>query len=222
MSAHGGYKTPGDCPVVIPVFPLPGALLLPRGQMPLNIFEPRYLAMVDDALRTDRIIGMIQPDPEGGAASMNPKLYRVGCAGRVTQFAESGDGRYLISLTGVSRFRVESELASANAYRRCQVSYDDFAVDFSARAGEDAVDREGVLKALRDFVESNDLKVDWAGIEEAPNEALVNALCMMSPFGVREKQAMLEAADLKTRAEILIAVTQMELVRGSGPEPTMQ
>ncbi len=221
MSTHAGYKGPQDCPTVIPVFPLPGALLLPRGQMPLNIFEPRYLAMIDDAMRTDRIIGMIQPDPDGGG-SMNPKLYRVGCAGRLTQYAEAGDGRYLVSLTGISRFRIESELATPSTYRRCQVSYEAFAVDFEARAGEERVDRDGVLKALRDFVDSNDLKVDWAGIDEAPNEALVNALCMMSPFGVREKQAMLEASDLKTRAEILIAVTEMELVRGSGPEPTMQ
>ncbi|MBE7201062.1 MAG: LON peptidase substrate-binding domain-containing protein [Parafilimonas terrae] len=221
MSTHSEYHGPADCPAIIPVFPLPGALLLPRGQMPLNIFEPRYLAMVDDALRGDRMIGMIQPDPDSSATT-HPKLFRVGCAGRITQYAETGDGRYLISLTGISRFRVTGEVASAEAYRRCQVSYDEFAVDFQARAGEDTVDRAGVLKALRDFVESNDLKVDWAGIDEAPNEALVNALCMMSPFGVREKQAMLEAADLKTRAEILIAVTQMELLRGSGPEPTMQ
>ncbi len=222
MSLHGGYKGPGDCPGIIPVFPLPGALLLPRGQMPLNIFEPRYLAMVDDALRSERIIGMIQPDADGGGGPMTPRLYRVGCAGRITQYAETGDGRYLISLTGIARFRVASELTGTTGYRRCQVSYDDFAVDFEARAGEDAVDREGVLKALRDFVEVNDLKVDWAGIDEAPNEALVNALCMMSPFGVREKQAMLEAIDLKTRAEVLVAVTEMELVRGDGSEPTMQ
>lgn len=221
MSTLTGFQHAADCPAVIPVFPLPGALLLPRGQMPLNIFEPRYLKMVDDALRGDRIIGMIQPDPDG-SSSTHPKLFRVGCAGRITQYAETGDGRYLISLTGLSRFRVESEVSSAEAYRLCQVSYDEFAVDFQARAGEEQVDRAGVLKALRDFVEANDLKVDWAGIDEAPNEALVNALCMMSPFGVREKQAMLEAADLRTRAEILIAVTQMELMRGSGPEPTMQ
>jgi hypothetical protein len=221
MSTQASYKGPADCPAVIPVFPLSGALLLPRGQMPLNVFEPRYLAMVDDAMRTDRIIGMIQPDPENSGAT-NPKLYRVGCAGRITQYAETGDGRYLISLTGISRFRVESELASASLYRRCHVSYDTFAVDFAPRAGEEHVDRAGVLKALRDFVDSNDLKVDWAGIDEAPDEALVNALCMMSPFGVREKQAMLEAPDLKTRAEILIAVTQMELIRGAGPESTMQ
>ncbi|GEO99201.1 LON peptidase substrate-binding domain-containing protein [Methylobacterium haplocladii] len=221
MSLHSGYKSPGDCPAIIPVFPLPGALLLPRGQMPLNIFEPRYLTMVDDALRTDRIIGMIQPEADGGGPPMAPRLYRVGCAGRITQYAETGDGRCLISLTGVARFRVESEIA-ATGYRRCQVSYDDFFSDFEPRAGEEAVDREAVLKALREFVEANDLKVDWAGIEEAPNEALVNALCMMSPFGVREKQAMLEAPDLKTRAEVLVAVTEMELVRGDGSEPTLQ
>ncbi|MEH3117876.1 MAG: LON peptidase substrate-binding domain-containing protein [Methylorubrum populi] len=222
MSTQPGFKSPADCPALIPVFPLPGALLLPRGQMPLNIFEPRYLAMVDDALRSERIIGMIQPDADGGGSPLAPRLYRVGCAGRISQFAETGDGRYLISLTGVSRFRVESELAVTTAYRRCQVSYDAFARDFEPRAGEEAVDRADVLRALRNFIEANDLQVDWAGIEEAPNEALVNALCMMSPFGVREKQAMLEAADLKTRAEVLVAVTEMELVRASGSEPTLQ
>jgi uncharacterized protein len=222
MSMNVAYKGPGDCPAVIPVFPLPGALLLPRGQMPLNIFEPRYLAMVDDALRSDRVIGMIQPDAEAGEQPMAPRLYRVGCAGRITQFAETGDGRYLISLTGIGRFRVEEELSTTTPYRKCRVSFDPFAADFHARAGEEAVDRAGVLRALKDFVEANDLKVDWAGIEEAPNEALVNALCMMSPFGPREKQAMLEAPDLKTRAEVLIAVTEMELVRGSGSEPTLQ
>ena len=222
MSPQPSCKSPAECPAIIPVFPLPGALLLPRGQMPLNIFEPRYLAMVDDALRSERIIGMIQPDAEGGGSPLSPRLYRVGCAGRISQFAETGDGRYLISLTGISRFRVESELAVTTAYRRCQVSYDGFAQDFEARAGEEAVDREGVLRALRNFIEANELQVDWAGIEEAPNEALVNALCMMSPFGVREKQAMLEAPDLKTRAEVLVAVTEMELVRASGAEPTLQ
>ena len=222
MAMNVAYRGPQDLPDVIPVFPLPGALLLPRGQMPLNIFEPRYLAMVDDALKAERVIGMIQPDVDGGGSPLAPRLYRVGCAGRICQFAETGDGRYLISLTGICRFRVESELAVTTGYRRCQVSYDAFATDFEARAGEEAVDRESVLKALRDFVEGNDLKVDWPGIDEAPNEALVNALCMMSPFGVREKQAMLEAPDLRTRAEVLIAVTEMELARGSGPDPTMQ
>jgi len=220
MSMNTVYRGPQDCPGVIPVFPLPGALLLPRGQMPLNIFEPRYLAMVDAALKTDRIIGMIQPDADGGGTALVPKLYQVGCAGRITQFAETGDGRYLITLVGVSRFRVEEELSTTTPYRQCRVSFDPYARDFVARDGEAEVDRAGVLKALRDFVESADVKVDWKGIDEAPNEALVNALCMMSPFGPREKQALLEAPDLKRRAEVLIAITEIELARGSSSSET--
>lgn len=214
MGMNAVYRGPEDCPSVIPVFPLPGALLLPRGQMPLNIFEPRYLSMVDEALRTDRIIGMVQTDADNDPSSLMPKLYSVGCAGRITQLAETGDGRYLITLIGVARFRLEEELPPANLFRSCRVNFEPFSRDFTARAGETEVDREGVLKALRDFVESAHVKVDWRGIEEAPNEALVNALCMMSPFGVREKQALLEAPDLKTRAEVLIALTEIELARG--------
>jgi len=217
------YRGPADLPEIIPVFPLPGALLLPRGQMPLNIFEPRYLAMIDDALKGDRMIGMVQPDADNGGSANVPRLYHVGCAGRITQFAETGDGRYLVTLIGVSRFRVLEELGTTTPYRQCRVGFDDFALDFTARAGEDDVDRAGVVKALRDFVQAADVRVDWQGIEEAPNEALVNALCMMSPFGVREKQALLEAEDLKTRAEVLIALTEIELARsGSGSDNTLQ
>src|ERR687890_2524689 len=120
------YHGPGDLPAVIPVFPLRGALLLPRGQMPLNIFEPRYLAMVDDALKTERVIGMIQPDPEGDGSALTPKLYSIGCAGRITQFAETGDGRYLITLIGIARFGVEEELTATTPYRQCRVSYEPF------------------------------------------------------------------------------------------------
>lgn len=209
------YRSPQDCPATLPVFPLPGALLLPRGQIPLNIFEPRYLAMVDEALRGDRLIGMVQPDAEVRSASA-PKLYDVGCAGRITQFAETGDGRYLVTLIGVARFRIEEELLTTTPFRQCQIDFEPFASDFVARAGENEVDRAGVVKALRDFVEAADVRVDWQGIEDAPNEALVNALCMMSPFGTREKQALLEAADLKTRAEVLIALTEIELARSGG------
>ena len=217
------YRGPADLPEIIPVFPLPGALLLPRGQMPLNIFEPRYLAMVDDCFRDGhRLIGMIQPDvAHSPKNSDKPKLFRVGCVGRITQLAESGDGRYILELTGVSRFRVVEELEVLTAYRQCKVDFFTFVDDFTARMGEDEVDREALLTVLADFLKANNLKVDWEGVESAPNEALVNALAMMSPYGPAEKQAMLEAPDLKTRAEILIAVTEMDLAkkRTSGDPP---
>jgi Lon protease-like protein len=215
MPMNAAYRGPDTLPDVIPVFPLPGALLLPRGQMPLNIFEPRYLAMIDDALRSGhRLIGMIQPDlTHPGADENKPHLFHVGCVGRLTQFAESGDGRYLIQLTGVARFRIEAELAADTTYRQCKVTYRPFVDDFTPRKGEDEVDREALLKALSSFLKANNLKADWEGIETAPNEALVNALAMMSPYDAAEKQAMLEAPDLKTRAEILVAVTEIELAK---------
>ena len=222
MPINAEYRGPGDLPEVIPVFPLPGALLLPRGQMPLNIFEPRYLAMIDDALRDGhRLIGMIQPDATHTKSETRPALFRVGCVGRITQLAESGDGRYILELTGVSRFKVVEELSVLTPYRQCKVDMFPFVDDFTARKGEEEVDREAVLKALTAFLKVNNLKVDWEGIESAPNEALVNALAMMSPYGPPEKQAMLEAPDLKTRAEILIAVTEMDLAkkRTSGDPP---
>lgn len=224
MPMNAEYRGPIDLPGAIPVFPLPGALLLPRGQMPLNIFEPRYLAMVDDSLRDGhRLIGMIQPDPAHGGTPDRPALYKIGCAGRITQLAESGDGRYLLELTGVARFRVEEEMKVATPYRQCRVTYAPFADDFIARKGEDQVDREAVLVALRNFLKANDLKADWEGIEQAPNEALVNALAMMSPYGAPEKQALLEAPDLKTRAEVLVALTEMELAKkNTEGEPQLQ
>ena len=221
MPMNVTYHCPGDLADVIPVFPLAGALLLPRGQMPLNIFEPRYLAMVDDALRSGRrLIGMIQPDPAHPGPENKPTLFRIGCVGRMTQFAESGDGRYLIQLTGIARFRIDHELEVSTPYRQCRVSYMEFIGDFTARKGEDEVDRGSLLRALSDFLKANDLKADWQGIENAPNEALVNALAMMSPYGPAEKQALLEAPDLKTRAEILVAVTEFELAKGRTPGET--
>ena len=223
MGMNAVYEGAKDCPEAIPLFPLGGALLLPRGQMPLNIFEPRYLAMVDDAIRTHRVIGLIQPEPENGRQSTAPPLLQVGCLGRITQFSETGDGRYIITLTGISRFRLLDELAVTTPYRQGRVGYDSFAADFAARTGEDEVDRKGLLKALRDFAKANDLKIDWKGVNEAPNEALVNALSMMCPFGPREKQALLEAPTLKDRAEVLVAITEIELARGGGdPDTTLQ
>jgi Lon protease-like protein len=224
MPMNAVYRGPADLPETIPVFPLPGALLLPRGQMPLNIFEPRYLAMVDDSFRDGhRLIGMIQPDGGHPGPEDKPNLYRVGCAGRITQIAETGDGRYLLQLTGVARFRIEEELSVATSYRQCRVTFAPFAGDFVARRGEEAVDREALLEALNAFLKANNLKADWQGIESAPNEALVNALAMMSAYGTAEKQAMLEAPDLKTRAEILIAVTEIELAKSrTEDEPPLQ
>jgi len=224
MPMNAQYRGPIDLPEVISVFPLPGALLLPRGQMPLNIFEPRYLAMIDDALRDGhRLIGMIQPDAVHAGAKGTPPLFKVGCVGRITQLAESGDGRYLLELTGVTRFRIEQELPVNTAYRQCRVTYAPFADDFVARKGEDEVDREAVLMALRAFMKANDLKADWEGIDQAPNEALVNALSMMSPYGPAEKQALLEAPDLKTRAELLVAITEIELAKNNTEgEPQLQ
>jgi Lon protease-like protein len=223
MPMNAVYRGPGDVSEVIPVFPLPGALLLPRGQMPLNVFEPRYLAMVDDALGGKRLIGMIQPDVARGGPESRPHLYKIGCVGRITQLAETGDGRYLIELTGICRYRIEEELAVATPYRQCRVAYAPFADDFVARKGEEAVDRKALLDALAAFLKANSLKADWQGIENAPNEALVNALAMMSPYGAAEKQALLEAPDLKARAEILVAVTEIELAKaGTQGETPLQ
>jgi Lon protease-like protein len=223
MPMNATYRGPIDLPEVIPVFPLPGALLLPRGQMPLNIFEPRYLAMIDDSLRDGhRLIGMIQPDATQKGPADKPPLYKIGCAGRITQLAESGDGRYLLELTGVARFTINEEIKALTPYRQCRVTFAPFADDFIARKGENQVNRAELVSALLDFLKANNLKADWDGIENAPNEALVNALAMMSPYGTAEKQALLEAPDLKSRAEILVAVTKIELAKANVPGETLQ
>lgn len=222
MSMNKTYSGPDELPATIPVFPLAGALLLPRGEMPLNLFEPRYLAMFDDALRGHRLIGMIQPLPEANNSAKAPPLCAVGCLGRVTQFAESGDGRILVVLTGVTRFRIKQEVLAMTQYRQCLVDYEPFLSDFTPRVGEEAVDRKAVLAALKLFAKSTNQEVDWKSIHQAPNEALVNALSIMSPFGPKEKQALLEAGDLKTRADVLIAITEMELARGGVEGATLQ
>ena len=213
MSSNVAYAGPQEMPSVIPVFPLPGALLLPRGQMPLNIFEPRYLAMIDHALQTDRIIGMIQPAPDKADTGV---LFPVGCAGRITQFAETGDGRYIVTLTGIARFRILQDTMARTPFAQFKVNWTPFGDDYTPRFGEDAVDRPAVLRTLKEFSEANDLPVDWDSVKDAPNEALVNALSMMCPYGVREKQALLEAADLKARGEMLVAITEMELAKAAG------
>lgn len=214
------YASVDDLPASIPVFPLTGALLLPRGQMPLNIFEPRYLAMVDAALAGDRLIGMIQPkfSPKAAPKSSNageggPDLCRVGCVGRIVSFSETGDGRYHMTLVGVSRFSVISELETTTLFRQVMASWDEFAGDLNKDMSHAIVDRRVLLKTFRDFLDANNMAADWSGIETAETESLVNALSMMCPYGAAEKQALLEAIDLKTRAETLVALTEMMLAR---------
>lgn len=222
MGLNQAYESTRELPGTLAVFPLSGALLLPRGQLPLNIFEPRYLAMVEDALRSHRLIGMVQPDETPAAARSVGAIHAVGCAGKITQFAESGDGRLLITLTGVCRFRIVEELTAATKYRQCAVDFESFAADLNAKAGEDEVDRQSVIRMLRAFAENNRIKLDWSEIDKAPNEALVNALAMMSPFGAVEKQALLEAETLKARAEVLVALAEIEFARGGGAPSSLQ
>jgi Lon protease-like protein len=171
--------------------------------------------MVDDALSGERLIGVIQPSAGEAAQEPQPDLYPIGCAGRITQFAETGDGRCLVTLMGVARFRVLAELPSLTPYRQAQVDFSNFLGDFREGEGESEVDRQDLLNALRQFADANKFKVDWEDIEQASNEALVNGLSMLSPYGPKEKQALLEAATLKARAEMLVAITHMELARGA-------
>ncbi len=211
MKLNRTYAEPADMPATIPLFPLEGALLLPRRPIQLTVFEPRYLAMLDDALSGERLIGMIQPT--GPEAASGPELYPLGCAGRIVQYAEIGDGRCFLTLMGVARFRLVEEMSYATPYRVAHVDYAPFAEDFRRGAGEDEVDRDGLLAALRSYAEVNEVKVVWSDIKKASNEALVNGLSMLSPCGPREKQALLEAPDLRARAEMLVAITTIELAR---------
>lgn len=217
----GRAYTVADLPDVIPVFPLSGALLLPRGQMPINVFEPRYLAMVDAALASHRIIGIIQPEHDRQNTVGAPPLRPVGCAGRITGFAETGDGRYLITLTGIARFRTVAEVEGPLPFRRFRITAEPFAGDFAV-SGESEVDRETLIGAFRAYLEAHDLEADWESVDSASNESLVNAIAMLSPYGPAEKQALLEAPDLKTRAETLVALAEVSLARSSTRPGTLQ
>lgn len=210
------YRVETDIPEQVPVFPLSGALLLPGAQLPLNIFEPRYLSMLDDAMSSDRLIGVIQPalvDTKTGKGPVED-LCRVGCLGRITSFAETGDGRYVITLGGVCRFRIGEELAQERKpYRIYRIS--PFLGDLEAGDEGKEVDRKALLESFRAYLEANDLEADWSSVERASTESLVNSLSMMSPYGPAEKQALLEADNLKIRAETLIAITEIALARDS-------
>lgn len=218
MSLNSPYTDIRALPQTLPLFPLTGAVLLPRGELPLNVFEPRYVAMIDEAIAGARLVGMIQPLP-GGNGAAPPPLFQIGCAGRLTRFAETGDGRYLITLTGVARFRLVEELKAGSPYRQFRVNFDGFQADLLPGAGENAVDRESMVAMLRSFAEYSKLEIDWASIDAAPTETLVNALAMMSPFGANEKQALVEAIDLKTRAETLVALAKLDMAQRDGDRP---
>jgi len=210
------YRVDTDIPDQVPVFPLSGALLLPGAQLPLNIFEPRYLAMFDDAMSSDRLIGVIQPALVESTSSKGPveDLCQVGCLGRITSFAETGDGRYVITLGGVCRFRIGEEVVQRQKpYRICRIS--GFLGDLEARDQGAEVDRKALLDSFKAYLEANDLEADWSSVERASTESLVNSLSMMSPYGPAEKQALLEADNLKIRAETLIAITEIALARNS-------
>lgn len=218
------YRGPADVPQRIPVFPLSGAILLPRATLPLHMFEPRYLQMVEDVMSTSRVIGMVQPASAGEAeespVSRTAPLRRVGCAGRIVSYQELDDGRLLMSLSGIARFELLDEVELAKPYRICTVSYERFLGDFIPDAGEADVDRERLVEVLKAYLQMRNLKADWAVIGKAPTEALVNSLALASPYGCEEKQALLEAADLKARADMLVALAEMEMAaggsRGSG------
>lgn len=228
MSRHHLYRSIGDLPLTVPVFPLERALVLPGLQLPLNIFEPRYLAMVDDCLGHDRVIGMIQPHVEqpGGRVPLSagghdkPALYAVGCLARLISFREVGDGRYLIVLDGICRFRITEELSTATMYRKIVADYDAFAADLNPADTTD-INREELLRHLKRYLEQQRLNADWKMIEKAATEALVNSLTLSCPFETSEKQALLEAPDITARAKILLTLIQMA-ASGPGEPPDTQ
>lgn len=197
-----------DLPDNIPIFPLPGAVVLPRAYLPLHIFEPRYMAMLDDTLKTShRLIGMVQPlpnAPEGG-------LHKIGCAGRLTQFTETDDGRYMITLTGVSRFRITREAAGFAPYMRCDVNWQDYDSDLGSAETDSTIDREPFLDLVGRYFQKAELSTDWENLQDADDEIVINALAMMCPFEPEDKQALLECETLSDRRETLAALMQFAL-----------
>ncbi|MGV8997670.1 MAG: LON peptidase substrate-binding domain-containing protein [Parvibaculaceae bacterium] len=224
MASTDRYQSVADLPATIPVFPLSGVLLLPRSQLPLNIFEPRYLQMADDVMRGSRIIGLIQPDEEKTPAARadRPDLMGVGCAGRLTSYTETHDGRLLITLTGITRFRVTGELDTMTPYRQCSVDFEEFADDLTPELGTEKVSRERLLEVLKEYLDTNGLQADWRTIKVSTNETLINSLSLISPYGPREKQALLEAKTLEDRNQMLIALTEVALHQSASSETTVQ
>lgn len=208
---------PIDLPDTIPVFPLPGALLLPRARLPLHIFEPRYLQMLDDTMKTKhRLIGMIQPRDVPGQAEK--RLHAIGCAGRLTGFSETEDGRYMITLSGISRFRVVQEVQGFTPYRRCQVDWTTFARDLGSAETDPGFRRDEFMATLRRYFEAMQLSTDWGSLKGADEELLINSLSMLCPFAPEDKQALLEAPSLTTRRETLVTLIEFALRGGNGEE----
>lgn len=212
--------SPADLPDTLPVFPLPGALLLPRSRLPLHIFEPRYLTMVEDCLKTpQRLIGMIQPNPSPG--SDDNRLHSIGCAGRLTQFSETEDGRFMITLTGMSRYRVKTEIDGFTAYRRCDVDWSGFGRDLGHAEKDTCFDRPNFMTLLGRYFDAKSLSADWDTLREAEDELLINSLSMLLDFDPEDKQALLEAPSLPTRRETLVTLIEFTL-RGGDAEEIMQ
>jgi uncharacterized protein len=214
-----GFRKTSDLPQVIPIFPLDGALLLPHGTLPLNIFEPRYLNMIDDALAAERVIGMVQTIP--GGSRERPSLASVGCAGKITSFAETPDGRYLVSLSGLCRFTVGQELLVQTPYRQVKADYSDYAGDLKPLTDDDGFDRIRFLSALKAYLDNRQMEIDWEAARDAPCEALVSSLAMALPFDKAEKQALLEARDTSERRQTLIALLEIDAAEDDEP-PQLQ
>jgi Lon protease-like protein len=214
-----GYRKAVDLPLAIPVFPLDGVLLLPGGQLPLNIFEPRYLNMVDDAMAGDRLIGMVQTRP--GEREL-PPLAPVGCVGRITSFAETSDGRYLITLTGLCRFELGDELPVRTPYRQVRARFGPYEDDLDPDAEPPPLDRRRFLSALARYLDHRGLGIEWETAEAAPVAALINSLAMGLPFDAAEKQALLEAATLVERAEALTALLEIDAAGGDDEPSSVQ
>lgn len=212
MTSPGFDTRPERLPSTLPLFPLSGVLLLPRSRLPLNVFEPRYLNMVDDALAGDRLIGMIQPEQRNGT-ELAPPLFKVGCVGRISSFAEEGN-RYLITLSGVCRFVLGEELPTTRGYRRIVPDWSRFRGDFDEENAAD-IDRTRLTAGLKSFFKANGLSADWSSIEQAPDERLVNSLAMICPFPPAEKQALLEAETLAERVTILTGLVEMAVIHGA-------
>lgn len=205
----------GSLPDVIPLFPLSGVILLPRTHLPLNIFEPRYLAMTRDALAGDGVIGMVQPKGDGPA--VEPEIFSVGCLGRIVEHEDTPDGRILLALEGLGRFTIEDELARTTPYRKAQVSYDCFEGDGAPAEVGDAALRQRLQETLQTYLDARGLEADWEALAAAPDERLVNAVSMICPFEPGEKQALLEAGTLRERLETLVTLMDFALKAGEDP-----